>query len=45
VPTRRQLVTAILLSQPGRDWHGCELANKLKVKQRNLLTQLGEWGL
>jgi hypothetical protein len=43
VPTRRQLVTAILLSQPGRDWHGWELANKLKVKQRNLLTQLGEW--
>jgi hypothetical protein len=43
VPTRRQLVTAILLSQPGRDWHGCELARKLKVKQRNLLTQLGEW--
>jgi hypothetical protein len=43
VPTRRQLVTAIMLSQPGRDWHGWELANKLKVKQRNLLTQLGEW--
>lgn len=34
VPTRRQLVTAILLSQPGRDWHGWELANKLQVKQR-----------
>jgi hypothetical protein len=43
VPTWRQLVTAILLSQPGRDWHGWELANKLKVMQRNLLTQLGEW--
>jgi hypothetical protein len=43
VPTRRQLVTATLLSQPSRDWHGCELANKLKVKQRNLLTQLGQW--
>jgi hypothetical protein len=43
VPTRRQLVTAILLSQPGRDWHGWELANKLKIKQHNLLTQLAEW--
>jgi hypothetical protein len=43
VSTRRQLVTAILLSQPGRDWHGWELANKLNVKQRNLLTQLGQW--
>lgn len=43
VPTRRQLITAILLSQPGRDWHGWELAKQLKVKQRNLLTQLAEW--
>jgi hypothetical protein len=43
VPTRRQLVTAILLSQPGRDWHGFELANKLQIKQHNLLTQLAEW--
>jgi hypothetical protein len=43
VPTRRQLVTAILLSEPRRDWHGWELAKKLKVKQRNLLTQLAEW--
>ncbi len=43
VPTRRQLVTAILLSEPHREWHGCELANKLKVKQHNLLTQLAEW--
>jgi hypothetical protein len=43
VPTRRQLVTAILLSQPGRDWHGWELANKLQIKQHNLLTQLTEW--
>jgi hypothetical protein len=43
VPTHRQLVTAILLSQPGRDWHGWELANKLRIKQHNLLTQLAEW--
>jgi hypothetical protein len=42
-PTRRQLVTAILLSQPDRDWHGWELAKQLKVKQRNLLTQLAQW--
>jgi hypothetical protein len=42
-PTRRQLVTAILLSQPGHDWHGFELAEKLQIKQHNLLTQLAEW--
>ena len=41
--TRRQLVTAILLSQPGRDWHGFELATKLHIKQHNLRTQLAEW--
>ncbi|MGH3857663.1 MAG: hypothetical protein ACRDR6_30075 [Pseudonocardiaceae bacterium] len=39
-PTPRQLVTAILLSQPRRDWHGFELAKKLQVKQCDLLTQL-----
>jgi hypothetical protein len=42
VPTRRQLVTAILLSQPRHDWHGWELAEKLQIKQHNLLTQLAE---
>jgi Insertion element 4 transposase N-terminal/Transposase DDE domain len=42
-PTRRQLVTAILLSQPHRDWHGFELADKLQIKQHNMLTQLSEW--
>jgi hypothetical protein len=42
VPTRRQLVTAILLSQPRHDWHGWELAEKLQNKQHNLLTQLAE---
>ncbi len=33
VPTRRQLVTAILLSEPRRDWHGFELADKLRIKR------------
>ncbi|MCA1835570.1 MAG: transposase, partial [Actinobacteria bacterium] len=42
-PTRRQLVTAILLSEPRRDWHGYELADKLQIKQHNMLTQLSEW--
>jgi hypothetical protein len=42
-PTRRQLVTAILLSEPHRDWHGYELAEKLLVKKHNMLTQLAEW--
>jgi Insertion element 4 transposase N-terminal/Transposase DDE domain len=43
MPTRRQLVTAILLNKPRRDWHGWELAEKLQIKQHNLLTQLSEW--
>jgi hypothetical protein len=43
VPTRRQLVTAILLSEPRHDWHGWELTEKLHIKQHNLLTQLSEW--
>jgi hypothetical protein len=42
-PTRRQLVTAILLSKPCRDWHGFELAEKLQVNKHNMLTQLAEW--
>jgi hypothetical protein len=42
-PTRRQLITAIITSQPPRDWSGHELAMVLKVKPRNMLTQLGEW--
>jgi hypothetical protein len=42
-PTRRELITAIITSQPPRDWSGHELALRLKVKPRNLLTQLGEW--
>jgi hypothetical protein len=42
-PTRRDLITGIITSQPPRDWSGHELALLLKVKPRNLLTQLGEW--
>jgi hypothetical protein len=42
-PTRRQLITAIITSQPPRDWTGHELAVLLGVKPRNMLTQLGEW--
>lgn len=42
-PTRRQLITAIINSQPPRAWSGHELAQMLHVKPRNLLTQLGEW--
>ena len=42
-PTRRELITAIITSQPPRDWSGHELALLLGVKPRNMLTQLGEW--
>ena len=42
-PTRRELITAIITSQPPRAWSGHELALHLQVKPRNMLTQLGEW--
>ena len=42
-PTRRQLITALITSQPPRPWSGHELALHLHVKPRNMLTQLGEW--
>ena len=42
-PTRRDKITAIITSQPRRDWSGHELAVLLGVKPRNMLTQLGEW--
>jgi len=42
-PTRRQLVTALLATEPRRTWHGWELAKQLQVKPRNMLTQLAEW--
>jgi hypothetical protein len=41
--TRRGMITAIITSQPPRDWSGHELAQLLNVKPRNMLTQLGEW--
>ena len=45
LPTRRQLITAIITSQPPRDWRGHELAVLLGVKPRTMLTQLREWAL
>jgi Insertion element 4 transposase N-terminal/Transposase DDE domain len=42
-PTRRQRITEIMNTDPGRSWHGAELAQRLQVKTRNLLTQLAEW--
>ena len=42
-PTRREKITALIVSQPPRDWSGHDLAILLSVKPRNMLTQLGEW--
>jgi hypothetical protein len=42
-PTRRHRITAIMNTDPGRDWPGSELAALLQVKPRNMLTQLAEW--
>ena len=42
-PTRQERITAIITSQPPRDWSGHELALLLGVKPRNMLTQLSEW--
>jgi hypothetical protein len=42
-PTRQERITAIITSQPPRDWSGHELALLLGVKPRNMLTQLGQW--
>jgi hypothetical protein len=44
-PTRRQRITAIITSQPPRDWTSHELALILKVKPRHMATQLREWAL
>ena len=41
--TRRDKVTRIMASQPGRDWAGRDLAATLGIKPRNMLTQLAEW--
>jgi hypothetical protein len=42
-PTRRQRVTALMRTEPHRDWSGRELAGRLQITPRNLHTQLGEW--
>ena len=42
-PTRQERVTAIITSQPPREWSGHDLAVLLNVKPRNMLTQLGQW--
>jgi hypothetical protein len=44
-PTRRQLITAIITSQPPRPWASLELARILNVKPRHMATQLREWAL
>jgi Insertion element 4 transposase N-terminal/Transposase DDE domain len=44
-PTRRQRITAIITSQPPRDWTPRELAHMLNVHPRHLATQLREWSL
>jgi hypothetical protein len=44
-PTRRQLITAIITSQPLRPWASIELARMLNVKPRHMATQLREWTL
>jgi hypothetical protein len=41
--TRQERVTAIITSQPPREWSGHDLAVLLDVKPRNMLTQLGQW--
>jgi len=40
---RRERITAIIASQPSRDWSGHELALMLGAKPRDMLIQLGEW--
>jgi hypothetical protein len=42
-PTRRDRVTALLVSNPRRAWSGTELAEQLQIPKRNMLTQLAEW--
>jgi hypothetical protein len=44
-PTRRQRLTALMNSEPRRDWPGRELAERLQVKPRIMHTQLREWAL
>jgi len=44
-PTRRERITALITSQPPRDWSSHELAVLLNVKPRHMATQLREWSL
>ena len=44
-PTRRQRITAIITSQPPRDWTPRELAHLLNTHPRPIATQLREWSL
>jgi hypothetical protein len=44
-PTHRELITAIITSQPPRDWTPRELALMLNLHPRPLATQLREWSL
>ena len=41
--TRRDKITQIMASEPGRDWAGRELADRLGIQPQNMLTQLAEW--
>ena len=40
---RRDKITQIMTSAPGRDWSGRELAGRLGVRLQVMLTQLAEW--
>ena len=44
-PTRRERITAIITSQPPRDWTPRELAQMLNAHPRFIATQLREWAL
>ena len=41
--TRRDKITQIMASEPGRDWSGRELAGRLGVRPQVMLTQLAGW--
>jgi hypothetical protein len=41
--TRRDKITQIMASEPGRDWSGRELAGRAGVRSQVMLTQLAQW--
>jgi hypothetical protein len=41
--TRRDKITQIMASEPGRDWSGRELAGRLGIRLQVMLTQLAQW--